>query len=313
MTSERSAPTWREVARAQEGLICRRQLAELGVDRHRVRAQLNAERWVARSSMVLSTTTGAPTRTQMRWLGVLHAGPRALLADLSAAEVHGLQRWHRDEVTVLIPEDLVMDEPVEGIVYRRTRRHLPSMRSALTLPAMKLEPAVLHFAAYQRSGRTAQGVLAAVVQQGLTSPTALQEWIRRMKPLHKAPLLRACLTEIAGGAGSLAEVDLARLCRTHGLAPPVRQTRRRGSDGRIRYTDAEWRLHDGRTLVLEIDGGFHMEVEHWEDDIVRERSLLSADRQAVRCTARELREDAARLAADLRRLGVPPRVVQRGA
>lgn len=48
-------------------------------------------------------------------------------------------------------------------------------------------------------------------------------------------------------------------------------------------------------------------------DIVRERSLLSADRQAVRCTARELREDAARLAADLRRLGVPPRVVQRGA
>ena len=56
-----------------------------------------------------------------------------------------------------------------------------------------------------------------------------------------------------------------------------------------------------------------MEVEHWEDDIARERSLLTADRQAVRCTARELREDAACLAADLIRLGVPPRVVQRGA
>mgnify|MGYP006879611752 FL=1 len=313
MTSARSAPSWREVARAQEGLICRRQLAELGVDRHRVRAQLNAERWVARSSMVLSTTTGAPTRAQMRWLGVLHAGPRALLADLSAAELHGLERWHRDEVTVLIPEELVMDEPVEDVAYRRTRRHLPSMRGALALPTMKLEPAVLHFAAYQRSDRTAQGVLAAVVQQGLTTPTALQEWIRRMKPLHKAPLLRACLTEIAGGAGSLAEGDLARLCRTYGLAPPARQTRRRGSDGRARYTDAEWRLLDGRTLVLEIDGGFHMEGEHWVGDVARERSLLSGDRQAARCTARELREDGARLAADLRRLGVPPRVVQRGA
>ncbi|GAA1830532.1 hypothetical protein GCM10009812_23680 [Nocardioides marinus] len=313
MTSERAAPTWRELARAQEGLLSRRQLTMLGVDRHHVRAQVDAERWVARSSMVLSTTTGPPTRAQMRWVGVLHAGPRALVADLSAAEVHGLQRWHRDDTTVIIPDDLVLDSQVDGVVYRRTRRHLPSMRSALSLPTMKLEPAVLHFAAYQRSPRTAQGVMAAVVQQGLTTPAALQEWIRRMKPLHKAPLLRTCLEEIAGGAGSLAEVDLARLCRTFGLAAPTRQARRRGSDGRLRYTDAEWRLSDGRTLVLEIDGGFHMEVEHWEEDIARERSLLAADRQAVRCTARELREDAARLAADLIRLGVPPRVVQRGA
>lgn len=304
---------WRTLARAQEGLLCRRQLAELGVDRHHVRAQLRAERWVARSSMVVSTTTGPVTREQLRWLGVLHAGPRALLADLSAAEVHGLQRWHRDEVTVVVPDDLVLGEPVDGVVYRRTRRRLSTMRSATLLPCMALEPAVLHFAAYQRSDRTAQGLLAAVVQQGLTSPQSLVEWIAHMKPLHKAPLLRRCLGDIVHGAGSLAEMDLGRLCRDHGLAPPARQTRRRGSDARLRYTDAEWPLPDGRTLVLEIDGGFHLYAEHWEDDMARERSLVSPDRVVVRCTSRELREDGHRLAADLRRIGVSPRAVQRGA
>ena len=60
-------------------------------------------------------------------------------------------------------------------------------------------------------------------------------------------------------------------------------------------------------------GTFHLEVDHWEEDIARERSLVSAVRVVIRCTARELRDDPDRLAADLRRLGVPPRAPQRVA
>lgn len=75
--------------------------------------------------------------------------------------------------------------------------------------------------------------------------------------------------------------------------------------GRIRFTDCEWRLIDGRTLVLEVDGSFHMESEHWEDDLARHRGLSATDRVIIRCTTRELRDSPEVVARDLIALGVP--------
>jgi hypothetical protein len=186
---------WRRIAAAQAGLISRRQLNLLGIDRFTVRNQIRAERWVPLSEVVISTTTGPLSRDQRLWLGVLHAGPSAVLGDLTAAEVAGLKHWHRDDVCVLVPHDLDLE----------------------------------------------------------------------------------------------------------------RQPQRRDSAGRLRFTDCEWDLGDGRVLVLEVDGAFHMEVEHWEDDIARHRGLVDPRRIVVRCTAREVRDEQERLGADLRRLGVPGR------
>lgn len=299
-------PTWRELSAHQSSMISRRQLMELGVDRFFVRNQVAAERWALRSSMVVSTTTGELTRTQTMWLGVLHAGERSLLGDLTAAELAGLARWHRDEVTVLVPDDTDVDDDVPGVVFARTRRRLAGMQEPSSgLPRMRIEPAILHFAAYQRSHRTAQAVVAAAVQQRLTTPSSLLHWIDQMRPLHKAPLLRAALADIAGGSQSMSELDVVRLCRDHGLRQPDRQVRRKDADGRLRFTDCEWRRGDGSVLVLEVDGAFHMDVEHWEDDLARQRSLAEPGRVVVRCTSREVRDEPARLARDLRRLGVP--------
>lgn len=95
------------------------------------------------------------------------------------------------------------------------------------------------------------------------------------------------------------------MCRTGGLAPPARQVRRRDAAGRVRFTDCEWRLGDGRDLVLEVDGSFPWEAEHWEDDSARQRARTSPNRMVVRCTARELRDEPELVAHDLRLLGVP--------
>lgn len=298
--------TWRALAARQEGLLARRQLRAIGFDRSRIRNQVAAERWVALSDNVVATTTGTLTRAQTRWLGVLHAGPTALIGDLTAAEVHGLRNWSRDDVTVLIPQRLDIDEDVAGIRFVRTRRPLPTLRDPSSdLPVCQIEPAVLHFAAYQRSRRTAQGLLAAAVQQELASPASLLMWVDRMRPLRWARLFRQVLGEIAGGAQSLAEIDVGRMCRDAGLAAPARQIKRQDSSGRARFTDCEWRLPDGRAVVLEVDGSFHLDVEHWEADLARQRALSAADRIIVRCTARELRDEPERVAADLRALGVP--------
>ena len=46
-----------------------------------------------------------------------------------------------------------------------------------------------------------------------------------------------------------------------------------------------------------------MEVEHWEDDIVRERDLVTTGAIVLRCTDREIRGRVPSIAASLRAVG----------
>jgi hypothetical protein len=268
--------------------------------------RIATERWQELAPTVICTTTGPLSVEQRQWLGVLHAGEGALVAGLTAAESAGLHNWSREEISILVPYTNEVPNPVPGIAFIRSRRKLSSLKAPNSAPPRcRIEPAVLLFASAQRSSRSAQGVLAAAVQQQLTSPDALTDWVRKLRPLRRAALFRATLEEIAGGAQSVSELDVSRMCRAHGLRRPDRQVKRRDADGRMRFTDCEWRLPNGKVLILEVDGSFHMEVEHWEDDLARQRALSGEGRIIIRCTSRELREHADRLAADLIRLGVP--------
>lgn len=304
--------SWQDLLQRQEQLVARRQLAAFGLSRHHVRNQVAAGRWLKRSSTVVSTFTGPLAAIHRCWLGILHAGEPALVAGLTAAELHGLRRWERGEITILVGHHRVI-EPVEGIRFVRTRRDFGRWRHPdSALPLCRPEPAILWAAAYDVGPRSGQGLLAAAVQQRITTAAALRTQLAELTPLYRAPLFREVLDEISGGAQSLGEIDIARMCRNFGLPLPVRQRQRRDAAGRRRYTDCEWDLPDGHVLVLEVDGGFHMEVEHWEADIVRERDLLDRRRHLVRCTTRELRDSPERVAAALRRFGIrSPRVAQR--
>jgi hypothetical protein len=294
-----------QLAAAQESLVTRSQLLDLGFDNDAVRNQVAARRWALRSSTVVSTTTGVLSRDQLVWLGVLHGGQHALVGGLTALRCHGLKNWDRDHVTVAVPTHLHLENVPPQVRLVRTRRSMEGWRSAGgQLPLMRVEPAALLFAAYDRSQRTALGLLAAVVQQRLTTAGDLLDWAPQMPPLRRAKVFRTALVEISGGAQSLAELEVARICGRFGLPKPRRQQRRRDSAGRQRYTDCEWVLPDGTVLVLEVDGGFHMEVEHWEDDLARQRRLTTPGRLIVRCTARELRDDPQTVVRDLRALGL---------
>jgi hypothetical protein len=293
-----------DVAWRQLGMLAQRQLTELGVSRSFVRNQLRAERWVQRTSSVFSTTTGALSRPQLLWRAVLHAGPTALVGALSAAELHGLRRWHREEITVIVDDELSF-EPLDGVRFFRSRRPLTAMRAPGLLPVCRLEPAILLFAGYERHRRTAHGAVVATVQQRLTTPGHLDEWLEWLRPLRRSRELRSLLVDIGGGVHSLAERDLRRACRTFGVAPPRSQTARRDRAGRRRYTDAEWDLPDGTVLVLEVEGAFHDDVIQSSADKSRQRKLTTARRIVVACTAFELRYEAASVMEDLIALGVP--------
>ena len=294
-----------DLLESQAGMVARRQLNARGRDADHVAAQVAARRWVVTTPRVISTTTGALTWEQRCWMAVLHAGPRSLVGGLSAAEASGLLGWHREVITVLVDDELAF-EPVNGVRFFRSRRPFELLASPRPgIPRAQVEPALLLWAGYDAPLRAAHGVLAASVQQRLTTPERLLAWVEQLRPLRRARGFRSTLDSIAGGAHSGAELDVRRLCRRFGLRPPDRQRRRMDRSGRARWTDCEWDLPGGTTLVLEVDGAFHLEVMQWGADIKRARALTTRGRVVVRCTAFELRYEMEDVARDLTALGVP--------
>ena len=297
---------WQALALAQAGVVTRGQLNECGIDADRVRNRVRSGRWRLLSPTVLLTTTGPISDEQRRWAASLQASPWAALDGISAAAQQGLKGWHRPSIEVLATKNASVSQRLPGTLVRRTRRDLaPLLCSRPGLPMLRVEPAVLLHAARCRSEREGHGLLAAVVQQRLTTVDRLLTEIAFLSPLRRADSLRRCLDEIAGGAGSRAEMDVTDMCRDFGLVAPTRQVRRRDSSGRVRFTDCEWQLPDGSVVVLEIDGAFHMDAEHWEADIRRSRGLVDPRIRLVRATAREIRDEPWAVVRDLIRLGVP--------
>jgi hypothetical protein len=163
----------------------------------------------------------------------------------------------------------------------------------------------LDAAAWQPFPRYACALLAAVVQQRLCTVAELDDEMRHVGRIRHKAHLRLALQDIAGGSQALSELDLMVLCRRFSLQPPVRQVRRRDASGRVRFLDAEWRLPDGRSVVLEVDGSHHMRAEHWESDMRRERQVVTSGSVVLRATANEVRLAPAALVADLVAIGVP--------
>jgi len=285
-------------------VLARRQLVDLGVRQSEVRRHLTVGRWAERTPTVLTTTTGPLSWDQRLWVAALHAGGSALIGGLSAGKVHGLHNWDRDDITVLVDDQLSFD-PLPGVSFFRTRRALDRWRAPGDLPVSRIEPAILLFAGYEPHPRTALGAISAVVQQRLTTVERLGACLDQMRPLRRAGDFRQLLADLAGGAQSLAEIDVGRACRDFGVAPPNHQRTRKDREGKRRFTDCEWDLADGRTLVLEVDGGFHLEVMQYGDDMKRQRKLTTTRRMVVRCSAYEIRHDPESVIEDLIALGVP--------
>ncbi|WP_296603401.1 hypothetical protein [Nocardioides sp.] len=298
---------------SQDGMVARRQLTRHGVDWDRVRDHGAARRWVERTPRVISTVTGELTRSQREWLAVLHAGERSMLGGLSAAARHGLTGWDRDVVTVYVDDELSF-EPVDGIRFFRSRRPVDLLRHPRPgIPLCRVEPAVLLFAAYQTTPRPAHGVIAATVQQRLTTVERMVEWVDTLRPLRWSKPFKRTLGDIAGGAHSGAELDVRRMCRRFSIPLPDGQRARTDSSGRRRWTDCEWRLANGSVLVLEVDGSSHADVLQTMEDHRRSRRLTTLSRMVVRCSAYEVRHEPEEIAADLIAPGLPGRVPQDAA
>jgi hypothetical protein len=295
------------LAEAQAGVLARRQLKATGWTDRQVDHEVEFGRWQRPVPGILVLNTGQLSETQRCWVGVLHAGPGAVLSHLTACRQAGLRWIGPQTVDVLAPKgDLV--EPVDGYFFHQTRR--PYQRwvtPAAGPPRLPIEHAALLAAERDPNVRRAIGLLAATVQQRLTTGERLRSTIPQIRKLRHGRTFRLVLGDIAGGAQSFAELDVGRMCREAGLVEPTRQVVRVDQDGRRRYLDCVWVLDDGRTVVLEVDGSFHAEVVAWWKDMRRERAVVIAGDTVLRCSTIELRLERADVLADLRAIGVPLR------
>ena len=246
---------WEAVLGRQSAVACRSQLYAAGLTTGVLRAHLRAGRWTAFGRRVVVAHNGDLTGVQRQWVAVLGTGAGAVLAARSALVWHGLGGWPAPVVEVLVAKGTRV-LPLPGIhrrVHESRRFHSSDVRRSRGLPIVRVERAAVDAAAWSAAPRSACGLLAAVVQQRLSTADRLVAELEAAGPVRHAPLLRTVLADIAGGAQALSEVDFGDFCRRHGLPAPVRQVVRLDAQGRRRYVDAELSLHGHRVLV-EIDG-----------------------------------------------------------
>jgi len=257
-----------EIADAQDGVVTRRQLAELGYNRDAVRAQIAARRWQPAGPRVIVLHNGPLTVVQRRWSAVLSQHNSAL-AGLTAAAEQGLAGFDDDAVHLLVPFGTRIAAS-DGVRIHVSRRFsTDDIHPARRIPTVRLERALVDGASWTPWPRKACAVLAAGVQQRLTTAERLRPELAVGSRAKHHGLLSQVVGDIEGGADSFGEIDLGRLARQAGIPPPRRQVFRLDKAGRRRWLDADF---DG--FSVEVDGAVHLKPLSYWDDMERQNDLI---------------------------------------
>ena len=72
-------------------------------------------------------------------------------------------------------------------------------------------------------------------------------------------------------------------------------------DGRRRYLDVEWKLPDGRILVVEVDGAIHVEPLEWYHDQLRQNEVVIGGSPVLRYPSVVVRSEEPIVVDQLRR------------
>jgi very-short-patch-repair endonuclease len=269
-----------------------------------VRGHLKQGRWRRLCRGVVLAENGRLMRDQQLWAAVLVAGEHARLAGQAAAIEGGVRGLRADPIDVLIPADrfrsdrlprLPADMPAVRI-HRTTvlpARHQQTGRPPRTTVAR----AVIDAAAWAESDNEARDLITRACQQGRTTPPALTKVLELFPTIRRHRLINTTIADINGGAMALSEIDLVRLCRRFRLPPPDLQRRRIDESGRNRYIDAEWK---GARLLVEVDGGHHMDVRQWAADMLRQNQVWISGDRILRFPAWLVRAEPATVAHQIR-------------
>jgi hypothetical protein len=242
-----------EIAADRDGVISRRELAALGLNRFAIRDMVAAGRWRVLGRQAVCLHTGDLSERARWWWALIDAGPEiAALDGVSALIAAGARNLTEREIHLSV-RHASRPLPVRGVRIHQVRGWDPRDVNRAGIPRVVPTVAALRAAHWAVSDRQAALFLCVPVQQRLITPDALQRTAARVSGRRRRAFVRRVVADLADGAQSLGELDLARLCRERGLPEPDRQVVRRGPRRRI-YLDVRW---DAIRLVVEIDGAQH--------------------------------------------------------
>jgi hypothetical protein len=257
-------PALTALLRAQDGVVNRRQLRELGLTKPQVETMLRRRSLRVVHPGVYVAHTGPPTYVQRCWAAVLYAEPAAL------AGRHALP----DPPTAPgEPIEVVIDwsrrvGTRRGIRVTRMRNlddHVGWNRSP---PRLDLETAAILGADRARTDHDAVALLCSLVGARRTTASRLASSLADRPRHSRRRLVGALLDDLAAGTHSVLEHGLLdRVLRPHGLPEPTRrQAPARGRRG-AEYRDTFFESLDAH---VELDGGHHDGSAQRDDDADRD-------------------------------------------
>jgi hypothetical protein len=243
-----------------------------------LRWKIASGRWQQPCRGVVVAHSGPLTEKQRLWTAVLWAGPDAVLAGLTAARLDGFKDFNDHgmdrPIYVLAPAGRSARRQPYGIrvvVHYSTMLGCEDVHPLKRPPRTRIARSLVDAASWMGTERGTRAVLAAGVQQRLIRPADLSRVVDANQRLYRRKLIAETLSDIAGGAQALSELDFTRLViRPYNLPEPDRQSARKGSDGKQRYLDAVW---EDAKVVVEIDGAQHADVQQYWDDMSRDNDL----------------------------------------
>jgi hypothetical protein len=238
------------LARAQDGLVTRRQVLACGVSVDAVRHALGrGRRWQRVVTAVYATFTGQLQERHLVRAALLYAGKGAMVTGAVACRAYGLRyvpSARRPEI--LVPAD-VHRAPIAIAKLQRTV-HLPTPRMIRSFPCASPERAALDACREERALRPVRALLCEVVQRGLTVPDDLAATLGQ-GPSAGSALPRRALADIVAGCRSGPECDVRDLVSTSTvLDEPEWNQPLPDPNGADLRPDACWKR---ARLVLEVD------------------------------------------------------------
>lgn len=276
-----------ELAEEQAGIVSRRQLKRLGIQRWQVTAEVRAGRWALVGRQAICMHCGPLSDEAMCWVAVLEAGPRAFLDGASALLAAGLTGFVTPSIRVSVPRGARIYRRVPGVDIRQTRRWDADDVAPSGPPRARPAVAAVRGALWARSDRQAALLLTMVVQQGLATAEMLAAELLRIKRDKRRGFAHGVVLDLLGGVRSLGELDVVRECRRRGLPEPSKQVLRRGRNGKY-YLDLCW---EAWALVVEVDGIQHSWATHLVGDAVRHNDISLQGATVLRLPLLGLRVD----------------------
>jgi very-short-patch-repair endonuclease len=286
-----------ELAERQHGLVARRQLLDRGIARGAIEARVDRGQLHAMHRGVYAVGYRRLS-VQSRWMAaVLAAGPDAALSRRSAGQLWGIvpMASHRPEVT-----RLTACRGFDGISVHRGLIPPDERGELLGIPVTSVARTQFDLA----GGLPQRGLERAMHEaevKGLTDRLSLWDLLERYPRRRGTANLRAVLG--AKTPAGITQTDLEELFvefLDEYELPRPRLNATLPVRGRLLRPDCMW---PEQRLLAELDGReVHGTDEAFESDRQRDRILLVEGWSSTRITWRQLRDDRAEIAADLREL-----------